>query len=283
MQFTKAHGLGNDFILIDAFTTENIQVEDWGGSAKKACDRNFGIGADGLVIIEKSDVADLKMRIFNSDGTEPEMCGNAIRCVAGYVYQHKLITKKKITVETKAGILVPEIIESSNRNHYVKVEMGEPILEPIKIPVNLDQDLTKVVNYPLEVNGNIIHITCVSMGNPHCVVFVSVITDELITSLGPILEKHPIFPNKTNVEFVEVIDSEHLKMRVWERGAGPTLACGTGACAALVAAKLNNVATNKAVIHLAGGDLEIEWADSNKIYMTGPAVEVFTGDFPNET
>ncbi|MBS4026597.1 MAG: diaminopimelate epimerase [Clostridia bacterium] len=278
MQFKKVHGLGNDFVLIDSLT--NIQpIIDWGKLAVEMCNRNFGVGADGLVVISASAIADIKMRIFNPDGTEPEMCGNAIRTVAGYICQHHILDKRKITVETKAGILVPEIIASQGTQALVKVDMGPPRLEPAQIPMIIEENIKKVINYPLKINGETIYITCISMGNPHGVIFVPEVTSKLVSSMGPTIENHPAFPNKTNVEFVQVLDREHLKMLVWERGAGPTMACGTGACATLVAAYLNDLAERKATVHLAGGDLEIEWAEDNRVYMTGPAIQVFSGNY----
>lgn len=278
MQFTKVHGLGNDFVMIDNLKND-YQGYDWGKLAVEMCNRNFGIGADGLVVISASAIADLKMRIFNPDGTEPEMCGNAIRCVAGYIYQYQILDKTKITIETKAGILVPEIIDSQETKALVKVDMGPPKLEPAQIPMIIEENIKKVINYPLKINGKTIYITCISMGNPHGVIFVPEVTSKLVSSVGPTIENHPAFPNKTNVEFVQVLDREHLKMLVWERGAGQTMACGTGACATLVAAYLNGLAERKATVHLAGGDLEIEWAEDNRVYMTGPAIQVFRGNY----
>jgi diaminopimelate epimerase len=278
MQFTKVHGLGNDFVVIDNLKND-YQGYDWGKLAVEICNRNFGVGADGLVVISASAIADIKMRIFNPDGTEPEMCGNAIRGVAGYIYQHQIVAKTKITVETKAGILVPEIIDSQGTQALVKVDMGPPRLEPAQIPMIIEENIKKVINYPLKINGETIHITCISMGNPHGVIFVPEVTSKLVSSMGPAIEKHPAFPKKTNVEFVQVLDREHLKMLVWERGAGPTMACGTGACATLVTAYLNDLAERKATVHLAGGDLEIEWAEDNRVYMTGPAIQVFSGNY----
>jgi diaminopimelate epimerase len=279
MQFTKVHGLGNDFILVDCLT--NIcSAFNWSRLAVEMCNRNFGIGADGLVVVSASAIADIQMRIFNPDGSEPEMCGNAIRCVAGYICQQQIINKRKITVETKAGILVPEIISCQEHHSLVKVDMGPPRLEPAQIPMIVEENIKRVINYPLKINGETIYITCISMGNPHGVVFVPEVTQSLVARMGPVIENHAAFPQKTNVEFVQVLDREHLQMLVWERGAGPTMACGTGACATLVAAYLNNLAERKATVHLAGGDLEIEWAADNRIYMTGPAIQVFTGNYP---
>ncbi len=280
MEFVKVHGLGNDFIVLDLINRP-MNKQSWGKLAVDMCNRYFGIGADGLVLLDKSLIADIKMRIFNSDGTEPEMCGNAIRCVAAYAYQQKIVVNKKLTIETKAGIIKPEIIDADINRALVRVDMGEPILTPQDIPVTLPDEI-KVVDYPIDVSGQQVRITCVSMGNPHCVIFVPEINDHLVNSMGPLVEKHQIFPNKTNVEFVRVLDGITLEMRVWERGAGSTLACGTGACASLVAARMQGLVEASATVKLAGGDLFIEWGTDNHVYMTGPAVRVFSGIYERE-
>lgn len=273
--FTKWHGLGNDFVIVDIFK-ENIS--DCSNLAIRVCDRNFGIGADGLVLVGPSDIADFKMQIFNSDGSEAEMCGNVTRCVACYVYENGLTDKVKFGIETKAGIIKPELIIKNDIIELVKVDMGEPILKPSLIPVAVD-NIDKIISYPVQVLNEEFKITCVSMGNPHCVIFVEDLDNVSLAKVGPLLETHKIFPKKINVEFAQVIKDDYIKMRVWERGAGITLACGTGSCATLVAAVLNNKTKNKALIELDGGNLTIEWAKDNHIYMSGPARLVFKGTF----
>ena len=273
--FTKWHGLGNDFVIVDIFK-ENIS--DCNNLAIEVCDRNFGIGADGLVLVGPSDIADFKMQIFNSDGSEAEMCGNVTRCVACYVYENSLTDKVKFGIETKAGIIKPELIINNNIIELVKVDMGEPILSPNLIPVEID-GRDKIVDYPIKVLNAELKITCVSMGNPHCVIFVDDLNDINLTEIGPLLETHKKITKKINVEFAQVIKDDYIKMRVWERGAGVTLACGTGSCATLVAAVLNNKTQKKALLELDGGDLTIEWAEDNHIYMSGPAKLVFKGSY----
>lgn len=267
------HGAGNDYIYVNGLT-ENI--ENASQLAISLSNRNFGIGSDGLVLILPSDSCDFRMQMFNSDGSEAEMCGNATRCVGKYVYDNKLTNKKEITLETKAGTKYITLLEGDSKTRKVTVDMGEPILDPTLIPVNITQN--PVLNYPLNIDGKEWQISCVSMGNPHAVVFTEGIKDFNLPVLGPKFETNPIFPRKTNTEFIEVIDHNTLNMRVWERGAGETLACGTGACAAAVAAILNGHCDRKIKIHLLGGDLDIEWRESNNhVYMTGEAVTVFEG------
>lgn len=273
--FSKWHGLGNDFVIVNGFTEK---IDNYNDMAVKVCDRHFGVGADGLVLILPSDVADFRMRIFNSDGSEAEMCGNVTRCVARYVYENGLTTKTRITIETKAGLIKPELIFKNGSIDTVRVDMGEPRLKRREIPMTGIPD-EQAVGTPLEVANQSFDITCVSMGNPHCITFVDDISAIDLPGLGPQIEKHSLFPQKTNVEFVQVIDRQNLRMRVWERGAGITMACGTGACATLVAAVLNNKTDRKATIHLDGGDLFIEWSADNHVYMSGPATEVFRGSF----
>ncbi|PXV64399.1 diaminopimelate epimerase [Dysgonomonas alginatilytica] len=273
LKFTKMHGAGNDYIYVNGLT-ENI--ENASQLAISLSNRNFGIGSDGLVLILPSDSCDFRMQMFNSDGSEAEMCGNATRCVGKYVYDNKLTDKKEITLETKAGTKYITLLEGDIKTRKVTVDMGEPILDPILIPVNITQN--PVLNYPLNIDGKEWKISCVSMGNPHAVVFTEGIKDFNLPVLGPKFETNPIFPRKTNTEFIEIVDRNTLNMRVWERGAGETLACGTGACAAAVAAILNNHCDRKIKIHLLGGDLDIEWRESNNhVYMTGEAVTVFEG------
>lgn len=275
MQFTKWHGLGNDFVIVNGMKEH---IADYQEQALKVCDRNFGIGADGLVVLLPSDIADFRMRIFNSDGSEADMCGNATRCVARYLFENKITNKKIITLETLAGIITPELIFENGNLKTVKVDMGEPRLKPDQIPVNI-ADLEQVVNMPLKVDSETYNITCVSMGNPHCVIFVDDINKINLAVIGPKIETHPAFPKKTNVEFLQVIDRQTIRMRVWERGAGITKACGTGASAALVAAVLNGHTNRQTTIILDGGNLILEWADNNHIYKSGPAVEVFRGEY----
>lgn len=273
LKFTKMHGAGNDYIYVNGLA-ENI--ENPSQLAIDLSNRNFGIGSDGLVLILPSDICDFRMQMFNSDGSEAEMCGNATRCVGKYVYDNKLTDRKEITLETKAGTKYITLLDGDSKARKVTVDMGEPILDPTLIPVNIAQK--PVLEYPLNIDGREWKISCVSMGNPHAVVFTEGIKDFNLPVLGPKFETNPIFPRKTNTEFIEVVDRNTLNMRVWERGAGETLACGTGACAAAVAAILNGYCDRKIKIHLLGGDLDIEWRESNNhVYMTGEAVTVFEG------
>lgn len=273
LKFTKMHGAGNDYIYVNGLA-ENI--ENPSQLAIDLSNRNFGIGSDGLVLILPSDVCDFRMQMFNSDGSEAEMCGNATRCVGKYVYDNKLTDRKEITLETKAGTKYITLLDGDYKARKVTVDMGEPILDPTLIPVNIAQK--PVLEHPLNIDGEEWKISCVSMGNPHAVVFTEGIKDFNLPVLGPKFETNPIFPRKTNTEFIEVVDRNTLNMRVWERGAGETLACGTGACAAAVAAILNGYCDRKIKIHLLGGDLDIEWRESNNhVYMTGEAVTVFEG------
>lgn len=274
MNFTKWQGCGNDFVLIDCRAQE---LADYGAFAQKACDRHYGIGGDGILVVLPSDKADFRMRIFNTDGSEAEMCGNGIRCFARYLYDNGITKKRKFTVETGAGILVPEIIEADGTVTGVRVDMGEPVLAADQIPMK-GYGANRVVNEPVEVAGRSWRITGVSMGNPHCVVFVDDIKTTPIEEVGPIFETQERYPKKTNTEFVQVLDRQHMRMRVWERGAAITLACGTGACATLTAAVLNDLTDRKAEIQLDGGTLTIEWDErDNHLYMTGPAVQTFAG------
>ena len=273
MDFVKMHGLGNDFVIVEVNSWEDADALQ--PYAQAVCDRNFGVGADGLIVIGRDLEMDVFMRIFNSDGSEPEMCGNGIRCVARYVYEHDLVDKTSISVKTLAGPIYPEVKVLEGQVVSVTVDMGEPILSRALIPMLGDGDNVKVK--ASTVNGEF-ELTGVSMGNPHCVIFVSDIDKTPVAVWGPELEKHQLFPAKTNVEFVQVMGRDDMIMRVWERGAGVTLACGTGACATLVAAVLNGYTDRAAAIHLLGGDLFIEWkAQNNHVYMTGPATEVFAG------
>ena len=258
LKFTKMHGAGNDYIYVNGFSQT---VENPSELAVELSNRNFGIGSDGLVLILPSATCDFRMQMFNSDGSEAEMCGNASRCVGKYVFDNGLTDKHEITLETGAGTKYLTLMAGDAKARKVKVDMGEPILDPALIPV--DTDVEPVVDYPIVAAGKEWRMTCVSMGNPHAVIFTTGIKDLDLPLIGPQFEKHPLFPRKTNTEFIEVVDRHTLNMRVWERGAGETLACGTGACAAAVAAVLNNLCDRKITIHLLGGDLEIEWNETN--------------------
>lgn len=274
MLFSKMQGCGNDFVVVE--DKEVAEVKNLAGLAVKVCDRHFGIGADGLVIIGPAKEADIYMRVFNPDGSEAEMCGNAIRCVARYAYEKGLVKSKTVRVRTLAGIMCPEVRGEVDGQVLVRVDMGEPRLKPEDIPVKSSR--RPVVGEVVEVEGREFVFTSVSMGNPHMVVFVGDLERIAVSHWGPLLENHPLFPRKTNVEFVKVLNSREMIMKVWERGAGETLACGTGACATLVAAVLNGLSEGQAVVHLPGGDLSIEWDKStNHVFMTGPAEYVFTG------
>jgi diaminopimelate epimerase len=276
MRFTKMQGCGNDYVYVDLF---NEKVSgDLSKLAVAIADRHFGVGGDGLILICPSERADARMRMFNADGSESEMCGNGLRCVAKYVYDHGIARKDHLTIETGRGILAVDLEVSGGKAKRVRVNMGEPILDAEKIPTLLKGDPPKEAE--LLVEGEAFAFTCVSMGNPHAVAFVPEITDRLVHQIGPIVEKHEAFPRRVNVEFVKVNSRTDADMRVWERGSGETLACGTGACAVAVAGILTDRFDRKVTIHLVGGDLEIEWGADNHVYKTGPAVEVFGGDWP---
>lgn len=264
--FTKMHGCGNDFVILDC---RKKKIKGLDKVAKKLCHRRFGVGADQLLTVHPSKVADFKMEIYNADGGQVEMCGNGIRCFAKYVYERGLTKKKEIEVETLAGIIRPRLV-----GKLVEVDMGEPILEGRKIPVNADG---KILNYPLEVDGGAYEVTCVSMGNPHCVIYLEDIEHLNLEGLGPRFEHNPFFPKRVNTEFVQLLSPGEVKMRVWERGAGETWACGTGACAVAVAGALTGRTERKLTLHLLGGDLKIEWRANNRVSMTGAAEEVFQG------
>jgi diaminopimelate epimerase len=275
MKFTKMHGAGNDYVYVNCFAE---QVEHPVDVAIKVSDRNFGIGSDGLILIMPSDKADVRMRMFNSDGSESEMCGNGIRCVAKYAYDHGIVQKKEITAETGAGVLTLQLFtNSSNKVDRVRVNMGKPRLTRDEIPMTGPAD-ARVVSEPLNILHTTFAITCASMGNPHCVIFVDDVENFQVEKYGPLIENHEIFPRRTNVEFVQIISRTEVRQRTWERGAGETLACGTGASAVCVAGALNGLTEKKILNHLSGGDLELEWADDGFLYMTGPAVEVFSGE-----
>lgn len=288
LNFIKMEGLGNDFILIDCITHRvNSSKINFNELSIKLCNRRFGIGADQILLLERAMNADFKMRIFNADGSEVEMCGNGIRCLAKYIWDNKLSRKNVLDIETAAGIIKPEKI-----GNMVRVDMGEPVFEPENIPVNLKKWIVKNTGYkglykyndrdivldrPLRIKDKVFKITCVSMGNPHGVIFVEDLDDFPVNKYGPIIENHPVFPKRINVEFVEIISYDEIRMRVWERGAGETLACGTGACASMVASCIKGKAGRKAKVYLSGGELLIEWGDDSHVYMTGPANKVFDG------
>ena len=284
MRFTKMHGAGNDYVYVDCFAQP--VPDDPAELARRVSDRHFGIGGDGLILILPSQVADARMWMFNADGSEAEMCGNGIRCVAKYIYDHDICRKESLRVETGAGVLSLDLEVEGGRTRRVRVDMGVPVLAPQKVPTTLPGDPSRpdgpVVEAELEAGGEKLRVTCVSMGNPHAVAFVDRITDEHVLRIGPKVEVDPHFPNRTNAEFVEVVSPQEVRMRVWERGSGETLACGTGATAVGVAGVLTGRTERRIVVHLLGGDLEIEWADDHHAYMTGPAVEVFSGEWSGE-
>lgn len=279
MRFTKMQGAGNDYVYMDCISQS--PPKDPPALSRRVSDRHFGIGADGLILICPSEKADARMRMFNADGSESGMCGNGIRCVAKYVYDHGLVKKPRLTIETGRGVLTLDLETTNGKVHQVRVDMGEPILEAARIPTTLAGD--PPLNAPLQlVDKSLWHLTCVSMGNPHAVQFVDEITDAMVHVVGPKIERHPAFPQRTNVEFVRVNRPDDVTMRVWERGSGETLACGTGACAVAVAGVLTQRSQRRIVAHLPGGDLQLHWSDAdNHVYMTGPAVEVFSGDWPD--
>ena len=274
MKFTKMHGIGNDYVYVNCFKEK---IENPKELARFVSNRNFGIGSDGLILICPSDVADFRMDMYNADGSRAEMCGNGIRCVAKYVYDYGLTDKTDISVETLAGIKHLKLFIKDGKADKIRVNMGVPVLEPGKIPVKTK--LNPAVEVPVEVLGKTYLATCVSMGNPHAVIFTDHVRDLDLETIGPLFENHMIFPKRVNTEFIKVNDRKSVDMRVWERGAGETLACGTGACAAAVACVLTGQTDNDITVHLLGGDLEILWdREENMVYMTGPAATVFDGE-----
>ncbi len=281
LNFTKMEGLGNDYVYVNCFK-EN--VENPSELSVRVSDRHFGIGSDGLILIKPSEVADFTMEMYNADGSQSEMCGNGIRCVGKYVYDYGLTDKEEIAVETLAGIkYLKFVIDRKGANDrgtvaMVTVNMGEPIFTPSEVPVAIDEDLDKVVDYPVTIDGKDYNITCVSMGNPHCVTFVEDTDTFPLEEVGPKFESNPLFPRRVNAEFVQVVSRDYLKMRVWERGSGETLACGTGTCATVVASILNGITEDEVTVRLLGGELIIKWdRETNLVYMTGPAKVVFDG------
>lgn len=275
MKFTKMQGAGNDYVYINGFTEH---VEDKVTFVKWISDRHFGVGSDGAIFINPSEIADFEMEMYNADGSRSEMCGNGIRCIGKYVYDHGLTDKKEITVESFGRIKYLTLYPGRDgRIESVRVNMGAPVLKGSEIPVRIDKDT--VIGEPITVNGTEYRMTCVSMGNPHAVVFIDD-TDNLdIESVGPVFENHELFPNRTNTEFVQVVDKSHVKMRVWERGTGETLACGTGCCATTVACILNGLTDEEVTVKVLGGEIIVKWdRENNLIYMTGPAVTTFEGE-----
>ncbi len=278
MRFIKMHGIGNDYVYVDCFSE---QVDDAPALARAMSDRHFGVGGDGLVLIQPDEAADVRMRIFNADGSEAEMCGNAVRCVAKYVREHGISDAQPLRVRTGAGIKTIDVqLAPDGKVAGATVDMGEPVLAPKKIPVNIPQ--RRIVDLPVRTTTHaLFKMTCVSMGNPHAVIFVDDVSAVPLEAAGSELENNPLFPQRINVHFVQVRSADEVTMRTWERGSGVTLACGTGASAVCVAGVLTERTARKIITHLPGGDLEIEWREGdNHVYMTGPATEVFTGEWP---
>ncbi len=278
MKFTKMHGIGNDYIYVNCFeeTVEHPQE-----TARFVSDRHFGAGSDGLILIKPSQAADFEMEMYNADGSRGEMCGNAIRCVAKYVYDHKMTDKTDISIETLAGMKYAQLTVENDKAVMIRVNMGRPEFLPEKIPVQYSpgKGLERIVDCPVVAGGREYRMTCVSMGNPHCVIFTDDVDGLDIRNIGPQFEHHEYFPNRINTEFVKVIDRNTVQMRVWERGSGETLACGTGACAVTAASVLNGFTENAVTVKLLGGDLRIEWdRETGIIYMTGPAEHVYEGE-----
>jgi len=282
MRFIKMHGAGNDYVYVDCFSQPT--PADVADVARRISDRRFGVGGDGLILICRSERADAEMRMYNADGSYSEMCGNGIRCVAKYVYDHGLSPRNPLTIESGGRIYSLELNVAGGSVATVRVDMGEPILTPAAIPTNLRSPRgpeEPVVDVPVTIDGRTFNVTTVSMGNPHCVTFVDRASDDWVLGVGPKLEVDPNFPKRVNCEFVEVLGRGELRQRTWERGSGETFGCGTGACSVCVAGVLTGRSDRRVLIHLLGGDLSIEWnAANNHIFMTGPAAEVFRGDWP---
>ncbi len=274
MKFVKMQGAGNDYIYVDCTDEE---IEDPQETARRISDRHFGVGADGLILICRSQVADFKMRIFNADGSQAQMCGNGVRCFAKYVYDRGMTKKETLRIETPAGIIKPDLHVSAGKVIRVRVNMGRPRLQRAEIP--MAGEAGRVIDEPLQVDTKVVRITAVSMGNPHVVIFVDDVSEVPVGTLGPMIEKHPAFPERTNVHFVEVVSPREARQRSWERGSGETLACGTGASAALVAGCLNEKLQAEVTVHVRGGILEVVWSDDDSIYLTGPAETVFEGEW----
>ena len=281
MQFTKMHGAGNDYVYVDCFAQpipKNISE-----LARRISDRHFGVGGDGLILICPTEQADVEMRMFNADGSASEMCGNGIRCVAKYVYDHNICHQETLKIKSGEQLLTLNLYLSQGQVDRVRVDMGEPVLKPADIPTTLRglSDKDPACNVPLVLSDRQFDVTCVSMGNPHCVTFVEELTDDWVLRIGPQIEADPHFPNRINAEFVEILSPSKVRQRTWERGSGETMACGTGASATCVAGVLTKKTGRRILVHLPGGDLEIEWSEAdNHVYMTGPAAEVFSGNWP---
>ena len=282
MHFTKMHGIGNDFVMVNCLGADGgALLAECRSRAVELCDRKFGIGGDGVIAVLRGETARFAMRMFNPDGSEAEMCGSGIRCFAKFLFDRDLTGKDaEFAVETGAGLLHLQVTPGPDgKAAVVRVDMGEPILTPAQIPTTLAEGGGPVVGVPLELPGRILHVTAVSMGNPHAVVFVDNVKDFPLEIIGPQVEHHPAFPRRTNTEFIQIVSDREIIFRVWERGAGATLACGTGACAAVVACVLNGKTSRSVLVHLPGGDLDIHWSEAdNHVYMTGPATEVFNGE-----
>ena len=277
MRFTKMHGAGNDYVFVDCFAQSS--PENPSELAVAVSDRHCGVGADGLILICPSDVADARMRMWNADGSRGEMCGNGIRCLARYVYEQRIARRDQLSIETDRGLIDVQLETSGDRVEQVRVDMGRPIFAPSEIPTTLPG--TPPLREPLQVAGRTLEVTCLSMGNPHCVTFVTSPGNDPVRDVGPEIERHSAFPNRTNVEFVQVLSPRELLVRVWERGSGETRACGTGACAAVVAAVLTERAERAVTVRLPGGDLHVEWSPDDHLILTGPSVEVFHGEWPD--
>ena len=278
MKFTKMHGLGNDYVFVDTF---DQRVEDPSGVARAVSDRHRGIGGDGLILIGSSKIADVRMEMYNADGSRAQMCGNGLRCVAKYVVEHGLVAGPQLRIETDAGIKAATCRMVDGMVQSVRIDMGRPALAPSALPSTIDLD--RIVEHPLDVAGSTYRVTCVSMGNPHAVVFVDDLDAIAVDVLGSRFENHTVFPERINAHFVRVDSRVHVTMKTWERGSGATLACGTGAAAVCVAGVLTERTDRAIVATLPGGDLQLEWAADDHVYMTGPAVEVFSGDWAEST
>ena len=281
LTFTKMHGLGNDYVYIDGHD-QDLDRYDLGKLSALVSDRHFGVASDGLILILPSEIADFRMRIFNPDESESNMCGNGMRCCAKYVYEHGLTDETELTFETLAGIIKPRLTVEGGKVTCITVDMGEARLAREDVPFAPGAPNRPAIDEELDVDGLIVRVTAVSMGNPHCIIFVDSVDAAPVHTLGPKVETHPAFPDRTNVEFIQIVDRAHVKMRVWERGAGETLACGTGASATCVACAVNELTDRAIEVELLGGKLEIEWRDDNHVFMTGPAVEVYEGVLPDE-
>ncbi len=276
MKFAKMQGCGNDYVYINGFE-EKVDADKKPDLVRKLSERHFGIGSDGVIFINPSDIADFEMEMYNADGSRSEMCGNGIRCVAKYVYDKKMTSQKEFTIESFGNIKSITIIEENGKAKLIKVGMGTPELSTPKIPAIYDSET--IIAKPIEADGKIWEGTCVSMGNPHVVIFVDEVKGMDLENIGPKFENHPMFPNRANAEFVKVVDEETVEMRVWERGTGETLACGTGCCATAVACILNDKTGNKVLVKVLGGEILVEWdRETNEIYMTGPGEFVFEGE-----